>query len=90
MFQKFGAAFRARPARPGARVLLAVDLGDAVGAAQSGHQRRQRDLGRISTRLNIDSPNTAPPMRHAVQATGQLAVDPGLDAVGVARAVQRW
>ena len=53
-------------------------------------QPHDRDLRRVGARaLNIDSPKNIRPMRHAVDAAGQLAVHPHLDRMGEAQRGQR-
>ena len=60
--------------------LLAVDRLDAAVAAE-GDQRRQRDLRGIGAAREHRLAEEHPAERDAVEAAGELAVDPGLDAV---------
>lgn len=79
----FGRAHRRQV--PG--VLLAVDAGDAIGAAK-GHQCRKRDLGRIAAPAEHRLAIHCAAKRHAIQAADQLTIDPGLDTVGLSFPVQ--
>ena len=57
-------------------------------AAAEADQRGQRDLRGVGAAREHRLAENSAADRHAVQAAGQLAVDPGLDAVRVAGAVQ--
>ncbi len=70
------------------RVLLAVDGRDAVVPAE-GDQRRQRDLRRIAHAREHRFAKHRLADGHAIQAAGELAVDPCLNAVRHAGAMQR-
>ena len=64
-------------------VLLAIDQADAVVAAQCD-QGRERDLGGIGGMGKHGFAKHRPAECHAVQPADQFAMDPGLDAVGMA------
>ena len=66
--------------------LLAVDRLDAVVAAERD-QRRERDLRRVGAAREHRLAEEHPAERDAVEAAGELAVDPGLDAVHAAGVV---
>ncbi|CPM56167.1 Uncharacterised protein [Bordetella pertussis] len=71
-------------ARQVAGLLLAIDPGHLV-AAQESHQVRQGDLGGVGGAREHRFAIEHVPQADAVQAAGQLAVDPGFDAVHESR-----
>ena len=64
------------------RVLLAVDQRHAAGPAE-GHQRRQRDLGRVAAAAEHRLAKNRVTQSHKVKTGHQLTVSPNFGTVGV-------
>ena len=69
------------------RVLLAVNQGDAMTAAQAD-KGRQGDLGGVGFMCKHGFSEHRATQRHAVQAPDELPIDPGFHAVGMACQMQ--